>query len=114
MTLSSLTTTASNPISTLSTPHGQSLEDTGKMLSTLLALPRDHYGEYWNALPRDDLLMLILDTAQDANYRLIHTRKALHTTQLAKENLNITESYLQATDNCLCGSLKVISGYLHP
>lgn len=96
----------------MSTPHGQSLEDTRKMLSTLLALPRDHYEEYRNALPRDDLLTLILDTARDANYGLIHTREALRTTQLAKENLNITESRLRATDSRLCGSLEAISGYL--
>ncbi len=98
MTLSSLTATASNPIYTMSTPHGQSLEDTRKMLSTLLVLPHNHYEKYRNALPRDDLLTLILNTARDANYRLIQTREALHTTRLAKENLNITESRLWATD----------------
>lgn len=96
----------------MSAPHNQTIEDTCKMLTTLLMLPCDHYEEYQNALPRDNLLTIILDAARDANYRIIHTHKASRTTWQAKENLDITECCLQATDTCLCGSLKAISGYL--
>lgn len=96
----------------MSTPRNQTIEDTRKMLVTLLALPRDHYEEYRNALPRDDLLTIILDTARDANYGIIHTREALRATQQARENLTIMERRLQATDTRLVGSLEAISGYL--